>query len=100
MHTDNLIINDSRARKAIEGVAKSLPELHAEPTATLVIKAINAIDSGAFMISAQYKKVFGVFDLISKQEGHHLQRLLATVNVIAEKEVVGFRGETAILEET
>lgn len=100
MHTDNLIINDSRAWKAIERVAKGLPELDTEPTATFVIKAINAINSGAFVISTQYKKVFGVLDLIGEQERDHLKGLLATINIIAQEEVVGFGGEPAVLEET
>ena len=85
VHTDNLIIDDSRAREAIEGVTKCLPELDAEPAAALVIKAIDAINSSAFMVSAQYKKVFGVLDLIGEQETHHLEGLLATIDVIAQE---------------
>jgi putative aminopeptidase FrvX len=52
------------------------------------------------VVATQNEEVFGVLDLVSEQEADSLERLLATVDVVTEEEVVGLRGETAIFEET
>ena len=52
------------------------------------------------MVAAEDEEVLGVFDLVCKEEADGLERLLATVYVVAEEQVVGFGWETAILEQT
>ena len=89
MHANNLVINDGAAGQAIKGIAKLLPHLDRESTAALVIKAINAIDAGALVVSAQQKKVLRVLDLVGKQEADDFERLLSAVDIVSEKEIVG-----------
>lgn len=50
------------------------------------------------MVTAEDEEVFRVLDLVGKQEADSLERLLASVDVISQEKVVGFRWETAILE--
>ena len=50
------------------------------------------------MVAAQDEEVLGILDLVCKQQADCLEGLLATVDVIAEEEIVGFGGETTILE--
>ncbi len=52
------------------------------------------------MIPSKDEEVLGVLDLVRKEQADGLERLLATINVVAEEEVVGFWGEAAVLEES
>ena len=66
MHTDNLVINDSRTGQAIEGIAELLPHLNGEAATALVVKAINSVDTCTFMISSQKKEVLGILNLVGE----------------------------------
>lgn len=51
------------------------------------------------MVATQDEEVFGVLDLVGQQQADGLERLLSTVDVVTEEEVVGLRGEAAVLEQ-
>jgi hypothetical protein len=51
------------------------------------------------VVTAQDEEVLGVLDLVCEEQADGLERLLATVYVVAQEEVVGLRWETAILEQ-
>jgi hypothetical protein len=53
MHTNNLVINDSAARKTVEGVAKLLPHLDGKSTTAFIVKSINSVDSGTLVVSSK-----------------------------------------------
>ena len=89
MHADDLVVNDGRTGQTIEGVAELLPHLDRIATTAFVVKAVNAINAGAFVVASEQEKVFRVLDLVGKQQRDHLERLLAAVDVVAEEEVVG-----------
>ena len=50
------------------------------------------------MVAPQNEEILRILDFIGKQETNGLQGLLATVDVIAQKEVVGLRREAAVLK--
>ena len=52
------------------------------------------------MIASQDEEVFGIFDLVCKEEADSFQRLLSSVYVVAEKQVIGFWRKPAVLEES
>lgn len=52
------------------------------------------------MISAQDKEVFRVLYLISKEQADCFQRLLSPIDVVAQKQVVGFWRKSSVLEQT
>ena len=51
------------------------------------------------MISTQQEKVFWVFDLVGEKQADCLQRLLPSVHVVAQEQVVALRGEASIFKE-
>ena len=51
------------------------------------------------MVSPENEKILWVFDLVCKEEANGLKRLLATVDVVAQEEVVGFWRESTVFEE-
>ena len=65
----------------------------------LVVEAVDAVDRRALVVATQQEEVFGVLDLVSEQQADGLEALLASVDVVAEEEIVGFRRESAVLEE-
>jgi hypothetical protein len=52
------------------------------------------------VITAKKKEVFWIFDLVSQQKANSLQRLLATIDIITEEEIVGLGWKAAILEQS
>lgn len=51
------------------------------------------------MVAPEQEEVLGIFDLVRQQQADGLQRLLSSVYVVTQEQVVGFRGEAAILKE-
>lgn len=99
VHGEDLLVDDGGNGQAVETVRKRLPQLDVVPALALVVEAINAVDGGALVVATQDEEVFGVLDLVGQQQADGLERLLSTVDVVTEEEVVGLRGEAAILEQ-
>ncbi len=91
MHTNDLVINHGTTWKAVKGVTKLFPHLDREATAAFIVEPIDAVDSCTFVVPPQEEEIFGVFDFVRKQQADHLQRLLATVNIVPQKQVIGLR---------
>lgn len=66
---------------------------------TLIIEAIDAVDAGTLVVAPQQEEVLGVLDLVGKQQADGLQRLLAPVYVVPQKQVIALRGEAPVLKE-
>jgi hypothetical protein len=49
---------------------------------TFVVKSINSVDGSAFVVASKNEKVFGKFNLISKQQADGLQALATTVYIV------------------
>jgi hypothetical protein len=100
VHGENLLIDDGGNGETVEAVGESLPELDVVTALALIIETIDTIDRGALVVATQNEEVFGILDLVSEQKADSLERLLATVDVVTQEEVVGLGRETAIFEET
>jgi len=100
MHGEDLLINDSGNWQAIEAIRKCLPQLDVVTSLALIIETVDSVDGSTFMISSQDEEVLGVFDFVCQQETDGLQGLFTSINIVAEKEVVCFGREAAILEES
>lgn len=93
MHANNLIINDGATGQAVECVAELLPHFDGEATAALVVETVDSIDSGALVVAAQEEKVLRVFDLVGEEEADDFEGLLAAIDIVTEKEIVGLEKE-------
>lgn len=99
MHGEDLLVDDGGNGEAVEAVGECLPQLDVVAALALIIKAIDAVDGSTLVVSAEDKEVFGVLDLVRKQQADSLQRLLATVDVVTQEQVVGLGRKAAIFEE-
>ena len=99
VHGEDLLVDDGCDWQAVEAVRKCLPQLDIVPALALIIEAVDAVDAGALVISAKNEKVLGILDLVCEEQADGLERLLASVDIVAEEKVVGFRWEATILEQ-
>ena len=99
MHAENLLINDGSNGEAVEAVRKRLPELHVVATLALIVETVDTIDASAFVVTAKDEEVLGVLDFVGQQQTDRFERLLSSIDVISQKQVVGLRGELTILEQ-
>jgi hypothetical protein len=100
VHGEDLLVDDSGDGKAVEAIGKGLPQLDVVATLALVVKAIDTVDRGALVVTSEDEEVFGVLDLVGEEQADGLKRLLTSVDVITEEEVVGLRREATVLEES
>ena len=89
MHTNDLVVNDGSTGEAVEGVAELLPHLDGKAATAFIVKAINAVNAGTLVVSTQEKKVLGILDFVSKEKTDDFERLLSTIDIITQKEIVG-----------
>lgn len=100
VHGENLLVNDGGNGEAVEAVGEGLPELDVVSALALIVESINTVDRGALVVTAENEEVFGVLDLVGKEQANSLKGLLSTVDVVTEEQVVGLRGETTVFEQT
>ena len=100
VHGEDLLINDGGNGQAVEAVGKCLPQLDVVASLALIVETVDAVDGGTLVVAAQNEEVLGVLDLVCQQKADGLERLLATVDVVTEEEVVGLGREAAVFEET
>ena len=100
VHGKNLLVDDSGDRKAVEAIGECLPQLDIVATLALVVEAIDSVDRSALVVTSEDEEVFGVLDLVGKEQANGLKRLLTSVDVVTEEEVVGLRREATVLEES
>ena len=98
VHCENLFVNNCCNGEAVEAICERLPELDIVPSLAFVVETIDTIDGRAFVVAPQDEEVLGVFDLVGKKEADCLKRLLASIDIVSEEEVVCLWGETAIFE--
>lgn len=85
MHGKDFLVNDGGNWQAIEAVGERLPQLDVVSSLALVVEAVDAVDRRTLMIAPKDEEVLGVFDLVCQQQTDGLERLLAAVNIVAQK---------------
>jgi hypothetical protein len=51
------------------------------------------------VVAAQDEEVFGILDLVGQEQADGLKRLLASIYVVTEEEVIRFGREAAVLKQ-
>lgn len=72
MHGENLLVNDGSNWQAVEAVRECLPQLDVVPPLALIVEPVDAVDRGAFMVTAKDEEVLGVFDLVRQEQADGL----------------------------
>ena len=99
MHAEDLVVNECSNWHAVEDILEFLPNANAVSSLALVIESIHSVDLAALVIASQQEEVLLVLYLVGQQENNGLKGLLATVNIISQKQVVGLRRESTIFKQ-
>ena len=100
VHAEDLLVDDGGDGQAVEAVGEGLPQLDVVAALALVIETVDAVDGRALVVASQQEEVLGVLDLVSEQQAHGLEGLLAAVYVVTQEEVVGVGWESTVLEKS
>lgn len=52
------------------------------------------------MVAAKQEEILRIFDFVGEQQADGLQRLLATIHIVAEEQVVWLGRKAAVLEQS
>ena len=66
MHCEDLLVYDCSDWQAIEAVGESFPQLDIVSSLAFVVKAVDAVNRRALVITSQDKKIFRIFYLVCK----------------------------------
>ena len=100
VNTKDLAGNNGSNGESVECIDEGLPDLDVAPPLAFIVEAVDAGDIGALVVTAEEEEVLGIFQLKTEEEEDGLERLLAAVDVVAEEEIVGLRGEASILKQS
>lgn len=100
MHSEDLLVDNGGNRQAVEAIGKGLPELDVVSALALIVESVDTVDRRAFVVTTENEEVFGIFDLVRKQQADGLEGLLATVDIVSKEEVVCLGREATIFEQT
>jgi len=100
VHADDLLVDQRGDGQAVEAVCERLPNANVVPAFALVVEPVDTVDRGALVVASQQEEVLWVLYLVCEQQTHRLQRLLPTVHVVAQEQVVRVWGEPAVFEQS
>ena len=100
MHAEDSVRDESRDGEIREDVAEELVDFHVEPHLALVVESIQLVDSRTLVVSSQQEEILWVLDFVGEQQTYHFYLLSASVDVVSEKEVIGFRRKASVVEES
>lgn len=83
VHAEDLLVDDGSHGKAVEAVREGLPQLDVVPSLALVVEPVNSVDRCSLVVPSQQEEVLRVFDFVREQQADRLQRLLASIDVVA-----------------
>lgn len=66
---------------------------------TLVKESVDPVDAGRLVVAPQQEEILGILELVGEEKADGLQRLLASVDIVSQEEVVCFGREAAVLKE-
>jgi len=83
VHCENLLIDNGGNWQAVEAIRECLPQLDVISTLALIVESVYTVDRGALVVTAENEEIFRVLDLVRQQQADSLERLLASVDVVA-----------------
>jgi len=100
MATEDLLVDNSGDRQTVEAIRERLPELDVVPTLAFIVETVYPVYAGTLVIATQEKEILRIFDLVRQQQTYRFQRLLPSIDVVTEEQVVGLGWETAVFEQS
>ena len=87
MHAHNFLINQCDKWHIIEAIIKLLPKFNVISSFDFIEESIQSCDCLTFMITPQDDNLVWVSDLKCEKKTDYLATLLASINIVAHKEI-------------
>jgi hypothetical protein len=100
MHAEYFLVNNGCNRKTVKTISERLPQLDVVATLAFIVETIYSVNRGTLVIASKQEEVLWVLALVGKQQTNRFKRLFASVNVIAEEQVVRIWRVATILKES
>ena len=65
---------------------------------TFIIESIYPVDARTLVVSSEQEEILRIFDLVREEQADSLQRLLPSVYVVTQEQVVWFGGKAPIFK--
>ena len=72
MHAQNLVIDQSCDRHAVEDILELLPDTDGVAALALIVKAIDSVNLTTLVITSQEEEVLLEFDLVGQKQDYGL----------------------------
>lgn len=93
VQTENGVFDEGGEGEVVEEVSKEFPYIGTAVFAdAFVVKAVNLSNLSALVVASQYKDAIRVSNFPTDQEGNRFNGVVATIDVITSKEIVGIWG--------
>jgi len=100
VHAKDFFINNCSNWKTVEAVCKGFPELNVVSSLALIVESIDSVNTCTLVVSSQQEEVFRVFNFVGQKKANGLKRLLTSIHIVSQKQVVCFWRETSILKKS
>lgn len=87
MHSEYTIVNNGSHWKLVEADTEVLPDPHVVTSFAFVVKSIHSVDGSTLVVSSEHEESGWISDFVSEQQADGLNTLLASINVISNKQV-------------
>jgi hypothetical protein len=64
---------------------------------TLIVETVNSVDAGLFVVSSQQEEVLGIENLVRKKQADGFNRILPTIHVVSQEQVVISRRVSSVM---
>jgi hypothetical protein len=72
VHREDLLVDDGSDGQAVEAVGECLPQLDVVSSLALVVEAVDTVDRGALVVTAEDEEVLRVLDLVCEEQADGL----------------------------
>lgn len=66
---------------------------------TFIVEAVDPVNTGTLVVASEQKEVLGILNFVGQQQANGLQRLLASVHIVAQEKIVSLWRETPVLKQ-
>ena len=77
MAREYLFVDNCGYGEAVETVCEGFPQFDVESTLALIVKPIDSVDTGTFVVSAKEEEIFRVFYFVGQKQADALQALFS-----------------------
>jgi len=89
MTAKDFVLDQSCYGHAIEDVLESFPYLDVESSFAFIVKPVNSVETGDFMVASEQEEIAWVLDFVTEKKDDCLETFGSSIHVISQEQIVG-----------